>query len=66
MHKERNYNIDVAKALAMVLVVMQHAWSMLDLDNPEFGLVCSAYRAIVTVGVPLSFFYQEPYCCHNQ
>ena len=56
MHKERNYNIDVAKALAMVLVVMQHAWSMLDLDNPELGLVCSAYQAIATVGVPLFVF----------
>lgn len=56
MSKERNYNIDLAKTLAMVLVVMQHAWSMLDLDSPELGLVCSAYRSITTVGVPLFVF----------
>ena len=56
MSNIRNYNIDIAKTLAMVLVVMQHAWSMLDLDNPTLGLLCSAYRAIVTVGVPLFVF----------
>lgn len=56
MSIERNYNIDVAKTLAMVLVVMQHAWSMLELDDSNLGLVCSAYRSIVTVGVPLFVF----------
>lgn len=56
MSKGRNYNIDLAKTLAMVLVVMQHAWSMLDLDSPELGLVCSAYRSIATAGVPLFVF----------
>ena len=40
----------------MTLVVMQHAWSMLDLDDSSYGLVCGAYRAISTVGVPLFVF----------
>lgn len=56
MVQNRNINIDLAKALAMVLVVLQHAWTMLDLDNPELGLMCGAYRAIATVGVPLFVF----------
>ena len=54
--QKRNVNIDLTKALAMVLVVLQHAWTMLDLDNPELGLMCGAYRAIATVGVPLFVF----------
>lgn len=52
----RNWNIDLTKALAMLLVIMQHAWSMLELDNPALGIVCGAYRAISTVGVPLFVF----------
>lgn len=52
----RNWNLDLAKALAMLLVVMQHAWSMLDLDNPELGLLCGGYRAVSTIGVPLFVF----------
>lgn len=56
MLQTRNWNIDLAKALAMLLVVMQHAWSMLGLDDPTYGLVCGVYRAISTVGVPLFVF----------
>ena len=56
MLQTRNWNIDLTKALAMLLVVMQHAWSMLDLDDPSYGLICGAYRAISTVGVPLFVF----------
>lgn len=56
MLQTRNWNIDLAKALAMLLVVMQHAWSMLGLDGPSYGLVCGLYRAVSTVGVPLFVF----------
>lgn len=56
MLQTRNWNIDLAKAIAMLLVVLQHAWSMLGLDDPAFGLVCGGYRAISTVGVPLFVF----------
>ena len=56
MLQTRNWNIDLAKALAMLLVVMQHAWSMLGLDDPSYGLVCGVYRAASTVGVPLFVF----------
>ncbi len=52
----RNCNIDIIKTVAMFLVVAQHAWSMLDLDKPELGLLCFSYQAIVTVGVPLFVF----------
>ena len=56
MLQARNWNIDLAKALAMFLVVMQHAWSMLGLDNPEYGLLYGGYRAVSTIGVPLFVF----------
>lgn len=52
----RNWHIDLVKTIAMTLVVMQHAWSMLELDVPSLGFVCGGYRAIVTVGVPLFVF----------
>ena len=56
MNALRNCNIDIIKAVAMLLVVAQHAWSMLDLDKPELGLICFSYQAIVTIGVPLFVF----------
>lgn len=56
MSKVRNFSVDIIKAMAMFLVVMQHAWSMLDLDRPELGLLCFSYQAIVTIGVPLFVF----------
>ena len=56
MNTARKCNIDIIKAVAMLLVVAQHAWSMLDLDQPQLGLLCFSYQAIVTVGVPLFVF----------
>ena len=56
MNASRNCNIDILKAVAMILVVAQHAWSMLDLDKAELGLLCFSYQAIVTIGVPLFVF----------
>jgi surface polysaccharide O-acyltransferase-like enzyme len=56
MNASRNCNIDILEAVAMILVVAQHAWSMLDLDKAELGLLCFSYQAIVTIGVPLFVF----------
>ena len=49
----RNLSLDLCRAAAIVLVAVQHAWSMLDLDNDSWGLVCYMYRAIVNCGVPM-------------
>ena len=56
MSQSRNWNIDLTKSLAMILVVMQHAWSMLGLDDSSWGLVCSSYKSISTLGVTLFIF----------
>lgn len=52
----RNWNIDLTKALAMVLVVMHHTWSIFELDNPNLGVICDSYRAISSTGVLLFVF----------
>ena len=49
----RNLSLDLCRAVAIVLVAVQHAWSMLDLDNDSWGLVCYMYRTIVNCGVPM-------------
>lgn len=49
----RNIAYDIMRMIAILLVAVQHAWSMLGLDTPECGMVCYAYRAIVDAGVPL-------------
>lgn len=51
--KQRNLTYDLMRAIAILLVVILHAWTMLGLDQPEWGLLSSAYRAIVDAGVPL-------------
>lgn len=56
MTQTRNKHIDIAKTLAIFLVVMQHAWSMLGLDDPSWGLLCSAYCSVSTLGVNLFIF----------
>ena len=56
MEQSRNLNVDLTKSLAMILVVMQHAWSMLGLDDSSWGLVCSSYKSISTLGVTLFIF----------
>lgn len=41
------------RVVAIVLVVLQHAWSIPHLDSPEQGLLCQVYGALVSCGVPL-------------
>ncbi|MCR5395404.1 MAG: acyltransferase [Bacteroidales bacterium] len=47
------YNLDLLRALAMVLVVLQHAWTMSEMDTDEWGWLCHGYRILIGVGVPL-------------
>lgn len=49
----RNPAIDVMRFIAIILVITQHAWSMLDLDTDSWGFICYGYRALVDRGVPL-------------
>jgi len=49
----RNPAYDIMRMVAILLVATQHAWSMLGMDRPEFGMLCHAYRALVDCGVPL-------------
>lgn len=47
------YNYDLLRGIAIILVAVQHAWSMSDMDLDEWGLLCYGYRTIVNCGVPL-------------
>lgn len=49
----RDLRYDVMRVVAIVLVVMQHAWSIPQLDSPEQGFLCYVYGALVSCGVPL-------------
>ena len=49
----RDVRYDVMRVVAIVLVVLQHAWSIPHLDSPEQGLLCQVYGALVSCGVPL-------------
>lgn len=50
---ERNNAYDYLRSLAILLVAVLHAWSLLRMDEPQFGTMCYLYRAIVDTGVPL-------------
>lgn len=47
------YNYDLLRGLAILLVAVQHAWSMSEMDTDSWGLLCYGYRTIVNCGVPL-------------
>ncbi|MBQ7531892.1 MAG: acyltransferase [Paludibacteraceae bacterium] len=49
----RDVRYDVMRVVAIVLVVLQHAWSIPHLDSPEYGWLCYVYGALVSCGVPL-------------
>jgi len=51
--RERNIAFDYLRALAILLVATLHSWSLLQMDVPEYGIMCYLYRAIVDAGVPL-------------
>ncbi len=50
---ERNIAYDYLRSLAILLVTVLHAWSLLKMDEPQYGIMCYLYRAIVDAGVPL-------------
>lgn len=41
------------RVVAIALVVLQHAWSIPQLDSPDHGWLCYIYGALVSCGVPL-------------
>ena len=47
------YNLDLLRALAIGLVVLQHSWTMSDMDTDQWGWLCHGYRILISVGVPL-------------
>ena len=51
--RDRECVYDILRVLAIFLVAILHAWSMLNMDNPQYGLSCYLYRALVDAGVPL-------------
>ena len=51
----RNPELDFIRAAAILLVILQHAWSILGLDEPlasDPGFACYGYKALI-YGVPL-------------
>lgn len=52
---ERNLSIDLIKTIAIVLVFIHHAASLLDLDVPSTGWVYRFYKVFTTIDVPLFF-----------
>jgi len=50
---ERNVVYDYLRTLAILLIATLHSWSLLQMDVPEYGIMCYMYRAIVDAGVPL-------------
>ena len=54
MKKNRVVSLDLIRMAAILLVITQHAWSGLRLDDAEGGL-CYVYQELVVMGVPLFF-----------
>lgn len=54
MKKNRVVSLDLIRMVAVLLVITQHAWSGLRLDDAEGGL-CYVYQELVVMGVPLFF-----------
>ena len=50
--ENRNQELDVIRAVAILLVILQHAWSMLGLNEPAPVFSCVGYQALI-YGVPL-------------
>lgn len=49
----RNPAYDILRVVAIFLVATLHAWSMLDMDTPEYGPLYTFYHILVLPGVPL-------------
>lgn len=50
--KDRDIAWDIVRSVAIILVILQHAWSGLGMDVPAAGAACWFYRAFC-LGVPL-------------
>jgi len=53
METKHLYNYDLLRGVAILLIVIQHSWSMLDMDTQSWGLLCYGYRTFVDCGVSL-------------
>ena len=49
---KRDRQLDLIRVVATLLVIFQHAWSMLELDEPSPAFTYNGYRALI-YGVPL-------------
>lgn len=55
MKQQRIASLDLIRTVAILLVIMQHAWSGMQLDEPNVGAWSYGYHALVVMGVPLFF-----------
>ena len=55
MTQQRIMSLDLIRTVAILLVITQHAWSGLQLDEPGLGIGSHVYQALVVMGVPLIF-----------
>lgn len=55
MKQQRITSLDLIRTIAILLVITQHAWTGLQLDEPGLGIGSSIYQALVIMGVPLFF-----------
>lgn len=55
MQQRRIVSLDLIRMVAILLVIMQHAWTGLQLDEPAVGEPRFFYHALVVMGVPLFF-----------
>ena len=55
MKTQRIVSLDLIRMAAILLVITQHAWSGLRLDEPAAGDVRYIYQELVVMGVPLFF-----------
>ena len=55
MKQQRIVSLDLIRTTAILLVIMQHTWSVLGLDEPSAGDGRYVYQALVVLGVPLFF-----------
>lgn len=55
MKQQRIASLDLIRTIAILLVIMQHAWSGMHFDEPTAGAWSYGYHALVVMGVPLFF-----------
>ena len=55
MKQQRIVSLDLIRVVAILLVITQHAWTGLQLDEPTASISRYLYQALVVMGVPLFF-----------